>query len=163
MQNKYYWKKGLFSETYRVYSNDQQIGKLKNKPFSQSAVGEISGKNYTFKTKGFFRQSTLIIDNIDNSVIGEIDYNSWMTKAFLSLKEKKYSWKYDNIWNTKWSIHESDKVLINYKGSSTGGKIDSDTNDDLLMLTGLYVTNYYWQMTLVILMAVLIPIYASSN
>jgi len=160
MQNSFNWKKGIFSDTYRVYSSNQQIGELKNKTFSQSSIGEINGKSYTFKTKGFFKQHTEIVDNSDNSVIGEIAYNNWMTKAFLSINERKHTWKYENVWNTKWSIFESDKAVINYKGSSSSGQILSDIDNDLLLLTGLYVTNYYWQMT-VIIVAVMIPIIAS--
>ena len=163
MQNSLRWEKGVFSDTYRIYSNDQQIGIMKNKSFSQSAIGEINGKSYTFKTKGFFKQHTEIFDNIDNSVMGEITYNNWITKAFLSIRNKRRTWKYDNIWNTKWSICNSERVEIKYAGSSTGGQIDSNTEDDLLLLTGLYVTNYYWQMTVAILVAVLIPIWVSST
>lgn len=163
MQTNLSWKKGVFSDRYKIFSNDQQIGSMKNKTFSQSATGEINGKSYTFKTKGFFKQHTEIWDHANNEVVGEITYNNWMTKAFLSLKEKKYTWKYHNIWNTKWSIHESDKALINYKGSSTGGQIESVVNNELLILTGLYVTNYYWQTTLVVLVAVMVPIFAASN
>lgn len=163
MQNSLNWKKGLFSDTYRIYSNNLQVGKLKNKTFSQSSIGEINGKEYTFKTKGFFKQHTEILDNSDNSVIGEINYNNWMTKAFLSIQNKKFSWKYDNIWNTKWSLNDSDGTEIKYSGSSTSGQIDSNTDNDLLLLTGLYVTNYYWQMTIVIIIAVLIPIWASAS
>lgn len=163
MQTSLRWKKGLFSDTFRIYSNDQQIGKLKNKTFSQSSVGEINGKEYTFKTKGVFKQHTEILDNSDNSVIGEITYNNWMTKAFLSIQNKKINWKYDNIWNTKWSIYDSDGIQIKYAGSSTSGQIDSNVDNDLLLLTGLYVTNYYWQMTIVILIVVIIPIWASLS
>ena len=163
MKNSLRWKKGVFSETYRIYSNDQEIGKMKNKTFSQSAIGEINGKSYTFKTKGLFKQHTEIYDNIDNSIIGGIGYNNWMTKAFLSIRDKKSTWKYDNIWNTKWSIYNLDGVEIKYSGSSTGGQIDSNTEDDLLLLTGLYVTNYYWQITIIILVAVLGSILASTS
>jgi hypothetical protein len=155
------WKKGFFSDTYRIYANKQQIGKLKNKTFSQTSVGEIKGKKYTFKTKGFFKQQTEIIDNSDNSVIGKITYNNWMSKASLSIRNKQFSWKYENFWNTKWSLNDSDGVQINYKGSSKSGQINSKTDNDLLLLTGLYVTNYYWQMTIVIIMVVLVPIWAS--
>jgi len=163
VQNNFNWKKGIFSDTYRVYSNNQHIGELKNRTFSQSSPGKINGNSYTFRTKGFFKQHTEIIDNSDNSVIGEIAYSNWMTKAFISINEREHIWKYDNIWNTKWSIRDSDNEIINYKGSSSSGQIESDANNDLLLLTGLYVTNYYWQMTVVILIAVLTPIFASSR
>ena len=159
MQTSLRWKKGLFSSTYSIYSNDQLIGKLKDKTFSQSADGELNGKKYTFKTKGFFKQRTKILDNIDNKVIGEITYNNWMTKATLLINNKRTNWKYDNLWNTKWSICDSEGIEIKYAGSSTRGQIDSNTDDDLLLLSGLFVINYYWQMTIVVLIAVFVPIW----
>lgn len=163
MQNNIYWKKGIFSDTYRVYSEDKQIGKLRNRAFSQSSVGEINGKSYTFKTKGIFKQYTEMIDNATHSVIGEIAYSNWMTKAFLSIQERKYNWNYDNVWNTKWSINDADKIVMKYKGTSGGGQVETEIQDDLLLLTGLYVTNYYWQMTIIIVAAVMIPLFASSQ
>ena len=41
MQHNMYWKKGIFSDTYRIFSNNQQIGELKNKAFSQSSVAVL--------------------------------------------------------------------------------------------------------------------------
>ena len=152
------WKKSLFSSTYSIYSNDQLIGKLKDKSFSQTAYGELNGKKYIFKTKGFFKQHTEIFDNKDNKLIGEITYNNWMTKASLLVNNKKTNWKYDNLWNTKWSIFDSEGIEIKYTGSSTSGQIDSNSDDSLLLLSGLFVTNYYWQVTIAVLIAVFIPI-----
>lgn len=161
MQTKLRWKKKIFSNLYNIYSNGQQIGKLKDKTFSQTATGELNGKEYTFKTKGFFKQHTEIIDNLENKVIGEIKYNNWMTKATISVDNKTINWKYDNLWNTKWSIFNSEGIKIQYSGSSTSGQIDSNIDDALFLLSGLFVTNYYWQMTIAVLVAVFVPIWTT--
>jgi len=158
MQTKLIWKKNVFSDLYSIYSNGQQIGKLKDKTFSQSANGELNGKEYTFNTKGFFNQHTEIIDNSENKIIGEIVYNNWMTKATISIDNKTMNWKYDNMWNTKWSIFNSEGIKIQYSGSSTSGQIDSNSDDPVLLLSGLFVTNYYWQMTVAVLVAVFVPV-----
>jgi hypothetical protein len=142
--------------------NGQQIGKIKDKTFSQTANGELNGKEYTFKTKGFFKQHTEIIDRSENKVVGEITYNNWMTKATILVNTKKINWKYDNLWNSKWSIYNSEGVNIKYSGSSTSGQIDSNTDDSLLILCGLFVTNYYWQMSVAVLVAVLVPIWTTA-
>lgn len=163
MQTQFSWKKSLFSNLYSIYSNGQQIGKLKNSTFSQTSSGEINGKEYIFKTKGFFRQHTEIIDAYENRVIGEITYNNWMTKATISIDNKTISWKYDNVWNTKWSIFNSEGVNIKYAGSSTKGQIDSNSNDELLLLSGLFVTNYYWQTTVAIIVVMVVPIWSSMS
>jgi len=155
------WEKGVFSKTYRIYSNNQQIGSLVDEAFSQSSSGELDGRGYTFRTKGIFNQRTEILDNNENKVIGEVTYNSWMTKATLSVLGKRINWKYDNIWNSKWSIFDKDGIKIKYSGSSKNGIIESTTDDALLLLFGLFVTNYYRQMFIVIIVAVFIPIWVS--
>ena len=119
----------------------------------------LNGKKYTFKTKGFFKQHTEIIDSSVNKVIGEITYNNLMTKATIVVDNKKINWKYDNLWNTKWSIYNSEGVNIKYSGSSTSGQINSNIDDALLLLSGLFVTNYYWQTTVAVLVVVFVPIW----
>jgi hypothetical protein len=160
MQTNLKWKKNFFSNLYCIYSNGQQVGILKDKTFSQTANGVLNGKEYTFKTKVFFKQHTEIIDHIENKVIGEITYNNWMTKATILVDNKIIYWQYDNSWNTKWSIFNSEGIKIQYSGSFTSGQIDSNIEDALLLLIGLYVTNYYWQMTVALLVAVFVPIWA---
>lgn len=81
-----------------------------------------------------------------------------MTKASILVDNKTMNWKYDNFWNTKWSIYNSEGIKIQYSGSSTSGQIDSNIDDALLVLCGLFVTNYYWQTTAAIIIA-LIPIW----
>lgn len=163
MQTKLSWKKNFFSNSYSIYSNGQQIGVLKDKTFSQTANGQLYDKEYTFKTKGFFKQQTEIIDSSVNKVVGKIQYNSWMTKATISVDNKTINWKYDNLWNTKWSICNSEGINIQYAGSSTSGQIDSNIDDALLLLSGLFVTNYYWQTTVAVLVAVFVPIWTANS
>ncbi|MDO5656307.1 MAG: hypothetical protein Q4G27_09225 [Flavobacteriaceae bacterium] len=161
MQTQFTWKKGLFSDLFQIYNNDNQIGKLKDNSFSQVAKGEIQQKEYTFKSKGIMNYRTEIIDNSSSQIIGEIKYNNWMTKASIDIGESKALWQYDNFWSTKWSITQSDGIQIRFSGSSSKGEIQCNKVDELLILTGLYVINYHWQTTLVVIIAALIPIYLS--
>lgn len=161
MKNYFQWKKSLLSSTYSIYSNEQIIGRLESKTFSQSAIGELNGKEYTFKTKGLLNQNTEIIDTKENKVIGEITYNTWMTKATISVSNQSVNWKYDNMWNSKWSLFDQEGTEIKYAGSSTKGTIESNSDDALLLLCGLFVTNYYWQMSVAVIVAVFVPIYTS--
>jgi hypothetical protein len=152
------WSKGIFSNLYQIYSNGELVGNLKNKSFTQSSKGILNGKEYIFKTNGFFKQSTDIINFSDNKVIGRIEYSNWMTKAVISINNNTFYWKYDNIWNTKWTIFNSNGTLMSFKGSSTSGQIESNLDDAPLLLSGLFVTNYYWQISATIMIVVLIPI-----
>jgi hypothetical protein len=85
-----------------------------------------------------------------------------MTKATIELSDRKIFWKYDNVWNTKWSLFDSEGIQIQYQGSSFNGKIEFNSQDDLLVLTGLFITNYYWQITIAVFAAVFIPVWTSA-
>lgn len=158
MKKKYTWTKRLFSDMYKIFADDQQIGKLKSSFLSNTSKGDINGKSYTFKTRGTFQQQTEIIDDSSESLLGEITYNAWMTKAFITINGRKSTLKYDNIWGTKWSILQDDEVSIQITGSSTSGKIISDVDNELLLLSGLQALNYYWQITLFIIIIAILPI-----
>ena len=157
-----HWKKGAFKSTYKIYSNDTLVGTLKENVWKQSADGELTGKKYNFKTKGFFKQETEIVHADTNTALGKITYNSWMTKATIELSDRKIFWKYDNVWNTKWSLFDSEGIQIQYQGSSFNGKIEFNSQDDLLVLTGLFITNYYWQIAIAVFVAVFIPVWTSA-
>lgn len=153
------WKKGIFKETYELFSNGLLAGTLKENTWKQIAYGELNGKKLIFKTTGFFNQETQIIDTDSNLIIGKIIFNSWMTKATIEYNNKIAYWKYDNLWNTKWSISDSDGSWIKYQGSTSKGTIKFESQNDLLILSGLFITNYYWQISIVILILVYITIF----
>jgi len=159
MKNNLTWSKSLFSSLYQIYSNGKQHGNLVDKPFSRTTKGMFNSKEYLFRNTGFFNQKTEIVDCSDNNVIGEIDYNSWRSKATVSINERTYLWKYDNFWNTRWSLSDPDGVSVRFNSSTTRGQIDAETEDGLLLLSGLFVKNYYLQKAFVVIfVAVIIPV-----
>ena len=164
MNITYQWKKKVFSDSFKVFSDDAQIARLKNKAFSNTALGEVGGKHYNFKTKGFFKQRTVVIDENADSQVGEINYSHWKSKAEVKLHGKTYTVKYNNFFNTKWSVENTEGKQIQYsvKGLAKG-RIDSETDDPLLLLTGLQTHNYFQQVTMVIIVAVFVPIWASAS
>lgn len=158
MQRDYNWTKGFLSETYKIFHNGMLVGNLSEKFFSQTAHGEINEEKYIFKTSGFFRQKTQIIENKGNKMVGEITYDIWMNKAIITINGQKFGLKYDNVWNTKWSISNLNEILIKYNSSTSPGQIQSNTDNQLLILSGLFVSNYYLQIFLAVLIIVFIPI-----
>ncbi|MCT8341273.1 hypothetical protein MG296_14520 [Flavobacteriaceae bacterium TK19130] len=161
MDLKLIWKKKFFSNHYRIFEHGHQIGELINKPFSNTTKAKLNGEEYIFKTTGFFNRNTEIIDSSGN-VVGKIDYGSLMRKATISTKESVNSLKFDNSWNTKWSIQNKNRTEIKYAGSSTKGEIESKVDDSILLLSGLFITNYYWQTMVAVMIAIMIPIMANS-
>jgi len=161
MNKQLHWKKGAFSTNYQIFSKEQSIGQLQDNAFKRYSDGEIRNKKYRFLTEGVFKQNTKIIDRESNEVIGSIQYNSWMSKADIKINNRSYHWKYDNAWQTRWSISDEKGVLLNFAGGMTKGSIEGDDPHDLHVLTGLFVTNYYTQAGIAVFVAVFIPIWLS--
>jgi hypothetical protein len=155
------WKKGTFSSTCRISSGEEIIGELANYAFKQTAEGVIRNKRYLFRTKGLFKQETQIIDGKSDQVIGNISYSSMMSKATIQFKDRAVNWKYDNAWQTRWSLFNDQGTLMKFAGGHSKGTIEYEEEDDLLVLTGMFVTNYYQQAMIAIMVAVFIPIWIS--
>jgi len=66
------------------------------------------------------------------------------------------------VWQTKWSVFDDNHLCIEFAGKFSKGTIEFEEDNDLLVLTGLFVTNYYRQAMVAILMAVFIPIWLSA-
>ena len=161
MKTKLNWKRGAFSTTYQILSDERSIGQLENHTFRQTSEGRINRNKYRFTTKGVFKQETLIRDGESNRIIGKITYNSLKSRASIELSDRTLSWKYDNAWQTRWRIYDEKQTLMTFAGRSTKGSIEFEQADDLLVLTGLYVTNYYQQAMIAIFVAVFIPIWVT--
>jgi len=157
MKTKLTWKKGFLSTTYQIYSGDKKIGELKERSLGTKAYGYLNNKKYRFVSTGIFHRTTAIIDIKTEHTIGAITYNTWHTKAKISAFAEVYNWKFNNMWNTRWSLYEHGKLLVSSKGSASQGNIELEDIEESLVLSGLFVTNYYWQYTAVF--AALIPIF----
>jgi hypothetical protein len=145
METHYTWKSRFFRSRFEIYQYENLVGELKNKSFERRASGELNGRKLMFETKGFFNQEHRIIDQKDDSVVVQIIFNTWKTKTTIRYDNKDYQWHYDNFWNTKWSISNENGALIRYKSSFSSGEITSYTGDEVLILTGLFIKNYFKQ------------------
>jgi len=142
MKTKLNWTKELFSD-YRIFDNDKQIGFIKKKPFSQKSTAEINGEKYEFQERGFFSQETDIVDISENKIIGKIKYNFWRSKTFIEVNNENFTCESKNFWGTKWSIYNSKGTNILYHSSFTKGKIDTNEDDAVKILSGFYLHTYY--------------------
>jgi hypothetical protein len=145
MESNYTWKTKFFSRKYEIYQNENLVGEIMNKAFSRSASGEINSRKLLFEIKGFFRQVIRIIDLSNESVVADVTISQWKSKSTIQYNNKEYNWQHDNFWNTKWSISNENGDLVKYQSSSFGGEILSYTGDEVLILAGLFVKNYFRQ------------------
>lgn len=137
------WKKGFFSNTFQLFENGIPVGTLSFAVWSNKATGILYDKEFEFKTKGFFNPETNITDIKSGTIIGIINYNTWKTKATINLTDGKVcNWQYSNLWHTKWVLSQS-LYFINYRSSSIKGEIISHLSDEVLILSGLFISNYF--------------------
>jgi len=154
------WKKGLFKCDYKLFGGGKHIGGLVENPWSQSAKGKIGERNMSFKIRNAFNPRADIIDLDAKEVVGSIKFSCWWSKARVNYKGKSLQWKYRNWWSTKWSLVDADGKHVGYnKGWSTNGTIVSELEDDVLLLTGLYIAHYYWQMIAVYITCIFMPMW----
>jgi hypothetical protein len=160
MNASYNWKNRLFSGDAEIFAHGMPVGTLKNSCWKQISNGEINGKKCRFVSKGFFKQTTQIMDPDTGREIGNITYHSWKTRAIIRYDNRIYTWKQDNTWGTKWSISNAEGPQIAYQGGCSKGYAELENPDDILFLTGLFLNNYFLQSATSTLMVVLIVIFA---
>lgn len=136
------WQSNVLLNSFKLYEQNQQIGFLKKVFLKKIFQSEIFGKQFTFISKGFFKQTTEIFD-CNNILIGSVIHNGSIAGSRIEINESITFWKYVSSFRTKWEICENytNKVLLKYGGFLKSGSLESNTNEDLLILIGLF--NHY--------------------
>lgn len=158
-----HWKKRFFDHTTTIHSADGEIGYLKENSWKQRAEGKVNNRSYAYRTRGFINQVTEILDPSTDYTVGKIEYNTWRNKATLTYLDQSFHWQYDNTWQSRWSITDEQGLNISFQGNLQKGSIEGEDLNEFLILTGLFVTNYYAQATIAIFVAIFIPIIASQT
>ncbi len=145
METSITWKTKFFSNKIQLFNREDLIGEIVNKAFSRSAYGELNGRKLRFDIKGFFKQETRILDAGSESVIAEVAISSWKAKATIRYNSREYLWQHENFWNSKWSISSANGPVVKYHSHGTGGEATSYVSDEVLILAGLFIKNYFRQ------------------
>ena len=145
METIYTWKTKFFSNTWVIQQYDNQVGELVNKAFSRSATGELNGKKLIFDIKGFFRQETKILAAGNGEVLADVIISAWKTKATIKYNNREYTWQHENFWNTRWSISDVNGAVVKYHSFASGGELTSYISDEVIIMAGLFIKNYFKQ------------------
>lgn len=161
MQRLLTWRKGLFDSNYQLYANGEIKGSLLFSSWKNNARG-IALKNYYFISEGFLNPITKIKDENHNQ-IGVITYNTWKLKATVTFTNLDHaSWGYTNGWLSQWTITNHRDKQIQYQSSTAVGMVYSDNDDELMLLSGLYIRAFFSRAIILIIIAILIPILIRS-
>lgn len=155
--SKITWKKGIFQCAYRLCSGDKQVGTLKPSLVHTSANAMVDEQAYRFSVSEW-KQRGRVVDLNTNEVVATIQFSHWLPKATIMYKGERYTWSLSNLWETRWKLTGANGLVYRYKGWSYKGQAEGVLPVGLLSVVGLFISHYYWQMS-VIFAAALIPIF----
>ncbi|PHN00864.1 hypothetical protein [Flavilitoribacter nigricans] len=157
MQSTLQWKKGLFKCTYELSAAGFPVGHLKDSELSRKAYGRLNNKEVTFQRCEGLHTRINMLETQSNRPIGTITFNPWYPKATIHLEDQQFYWTFSNIWETRWKITDQDGAIVHFRGWSGRGEMTILEQDDLLVLTGLYISSYYWRLA-AIMIAIIFPV-----
>ncbi|MFW0717664.1 hypothetical protein [Pedobacter sp. N23S346] len=137
------WRKGLFDSNYQVWENAFLKFSINFSSFKNSAIATTQEGIYLLRSEGYSNPETKIF-NQKNEVLAVIRYDwiSFKAKIFCTSGEE-FDWSYQNSWASRWSVNNHKNKQIIYNSSSGGGLIHSNIDDDLLIMAGLFIREYY--------------------
>lgn len=145
MEAHYTWKTKFFSSKFEIFRNDMKCGDLQKIAFSRKSIGEMNGRRFSFEMKKIFKPVVEIINLNNDSVIGNITIFPFKRSSVIKLGDKEYPWQFDNFWSTRWSISYEYGTLVKYYSKWLTGTIDSYTSEDVLILSGFFLRNFFRQ------------------
>lgn len=156
------WTKGLFDSDYQIFEQGQIKNSLHFNSWKNEARSVGLQQNFLFITQGFTNPTTTIYDD-KNTVLGTINYNSWQTKATITLTSgTQLAWSFSNGWLSSWMITNFKDKQINYNSSSSSGTIITNTDDQLMLLAGIFIKEYYARIFILLMLILFIPIITRS-
>lgn len=157
MATKLGWIKHAFERTVDITNGQQVIGSLHREVFNRDVEARLNSVHVLFDVTGFIRHSVNIHDlNNNNAIIGHIEF-SFGKRAELHLPTgETYLWKRHDWLIRDWSMVATDAQeqptteVVHYERIwelfTDKGTIDipmQTPNVELLILTGLFVRNYF--------------------
>ncbi|MEO6685469.1 MAG: hypothetical protein ABIN24_05870 [Dyadobacter sp.] len=132
----------------RIFRGKLIAGLLKRSLWKDDAYAELNGHLIQFKTEGFWKRKTQILDIEGTKELGHIEYNSWKNSAIIIYEEKSYEWTFDSWMRKKWRIKCGEDQAIYSKTSvwKNKGEIETDNISPAIILAGLFVYGYYKRM-----------------
>lgn len=137
------WKKGIFFLIYKFFFGEQEVGYLKDCIWSCKVEGVFNEIKVFFWRKGVFSNKVEIIDMEIGEMFGQIEMSIWKNKVSIILGEKMFKWRFFNNWNIKWELLEDGNLIVKYKSCIFSGEVELQIEDELMMLIGFFIFNYF--------------------
>lgn len=158
MNKIYNWKRRILKETTEIFEEGKPLGVIRKNPWRERASASMYGHKYKFISRGQLKPKTVVYDEENEQELARIEYSTWCDKATIRYKGNEYEWKFNNLWLTKWSLSRDGEVVAG-SVSETKGNLQASTADDVLILSGIFLTNQVTEITLIGVIAALIPVW----
>lgn len=139
------WTSTMIGKETRIFRGKLIVGLLKRSLWKDDAYGELDGYMVRFKTTGFWKRKTAILDIEGVKQLGHIEYNFWKTSAVITYEERFCSWTFDSWMRKSWKIVGGQDQAIYSKPSvwKNKGDIEVDNMSPVMILAGLFVYGYF--------------------
>jgi len=142
------WTSTMSGNETRIFRGKLIAGILKRSTWKDDAHGELNGYMVRFKTKGFWKRSTQILDIEGTKELGHIEYHSWKSTATITYEDESYEFAFDSWTRKVWKITNGEKQAIYSKPSvwKNKGDIEVENISPAVILAGLFVYSYFQRM-----------------
>ena len=163
MNYDFNWNKDTFDSKYQVFSQGLLKYALNFESWHNSAIATTQTGIYLFKTQGFSKPESLLVNN-RNEVLAVITFNLLSLNATIKFTEgSKFKFLYRKNWISEWSLNNGADKQVFYKARTGNGLVKSNIDDELIILTGLYIKEYFSRLLLLIIALVLIGLFVRGS
>ena len=146
MTNILKWKKNSFTNKVSVLSQNNPIGILHKKRYSQVGQNHSQKLKYIFKSKGVLKPQISIVENVSNETVGKISVTKFTQQAIVTIENPRTIWKIDTKCNFKcdfkWTIKNDKNTIVVSSEAKTFIMDDSNIDKELLLIAGLFIDSY---------------------
>ena len=160
MEHLLTWTKGIFDNSYQLFQNGVIKGNLIFDTWKNEARTLFKEGNLIINSQGFFESNNYIY-NDKGELLGTITFETWKAKATVTLKNgEQFYFNFTNGWYTKWEIGDLKGKQAIYDSDTSSGRISSNTDDQMMLISGLFIREYFTRrlLALVIFLVIFIPI-----
>lgn len=117
------WTSKFLSNYYTFYVAGQRMGRMDKNAFSTVSEVEWNGDRYEFKRDSIFQSSQTLYDGDKNPLL-HIDFQFLNSKATIRYGERIFTWKFTNIFGSKWVLESNGELIAHGKSNMTSGQIE---------------------------------------
>ena len=153
------WTKEAFSRDIQIMQDGNAIGEMRRDFLSNDVEASLNGTQLRFDVTGFLLHSVNIYTpNADNEPVGHITFRFGKQAELNLASGERYLWKRHNMLMRQWEMIQEtadgspEKEVVSYDltrkffedvGDITVNEEGNTPNVDIIILTGLFIRNYF--------------------